>query len=143
MAHGAFSPARAWRPAVVARLARTLDPAIGSSGERTCVEYVFDVPSAVLTIYETPIFVAEAAKIWTTEERLEFFAWIAGEPEAGSVIAGSGGCRKVRWSRPGMGKQGGARVIYFPDGSGRTLHAAGVPEGRKGHDPRPHPEGDS
>ena len=67
----------------------------------------------MLTIYETTIFVAEATKIWSTDERLEFFAWIAGEPEAGSVITGSGGCRKVRWSRPGMGKQGGARVIYF------------------------------
>ena len=95
------------------RLTRTLDPANTPSGARTCVEYVFDVQCIVLTIYETPIFVAEAAKIWSTEERLEFFAWIAGEPEAGAVIAGSGGCRKVRWSRPGMGKQGGARVIYF------------------------------
>jgi hypothetical protein len=67
----------------------------------------------VLTIYETPTFVAEAAKIWSTEERLEFFSWIASQPEAGTVIPSSGGCRKVRWSRPGMGKQGGARVIYF------------------------------
>lgn len=67
----------------------------------------------MLTIYETPTFVAEASQIWSTEERLEFFAWIAAEPEAGTVIPGSGGCRKVRWSRPGMGKQGGARVIYF------------------------------
>ena len=67
----------------------------------------------MLTIYETHTFVAEAEKLWSTEERLEFFAWIAGEPEAGKVIVGSGGCRKVRWSRPGMGKQGGARVIYF------------------------------
>ena len=67
----------------------------------------------MLTIYETPTFVSEAAKIWSTEERLEFFAWIAGDPEAGIVIPGSGGCRKLRWSRPGMGKQGGARVIYF------------------------------
>ncbi|MCX2863433.1 hypothetical protein OOZ63_16505 [Paucibacter sp. PLA-PC-4] len=33
--------------------------------------------------------------------------------EAGVVISGSGGCRKLRWSRPGMGKQGGTRVIYF------------------------------
>jgi hypothetical protein len=33
------------------------------------------------------------------------------EPEAGVVIPGSDGCRKLRWSRPGMGKQGGARVI--------------------------------
>ena len=67
----------------------------------------------MLTIYETPTFVAEAAKIWATEDRLEFFTWIASDTEAGVVIPGSGGCRKVRWSRPGMGKQGGARVIYF------------------------------
>jgi hypothetical protein len=31
----------------------------------------------------------------------------------GDVIPHSGGCRKVRWARPGMGKRGGARVIYF------------------------------
>ena len=67
----------------------------------------------MLTIYETPTFVDEAAKIWSDAERLEFFAWIASEPEAGAVIAGSGGCRKVRWSRQGVGKRGGARVIYF------------------------------
>ena len=67
----------------------------------------------MFTIYETPTFVAEAAKIWSTEERLEFFVWIAREPGAGVVIPGSGGCRKLRWSRAGTGKQGGARVIYF------------------------------
>ena len=67
----------------------------------------------MITIYETPTFIAEVERIWSTEERLEFFTWIATEPEAGSVITGSGGCRKVRWSRPGMGKRGGARVIYF------------------------------
>lgn len=67
----------------------------------------------MLTIYETPTFVAEAAKFWSTEERLAFFSWIANEPEAGAVIPGSGGCRKVRWARAGMGKQGGTRVIYF------------------------------
>jgi hypothetical protein len=61
----------------------------------------------MLSIFETPTFVAEAAKIWVDDERLEFFSWISGEPDAGTVIPGSGGCRKVRWSRPGMGKQGG------------------------------------
>jgi len=67
----------------------------------------------VLSIYETPTFVTEAAKLWSNEERLEFFGWIAGEPEAGAVIKDSGGCRKVRWSRPGTGKSSGVRVIYF------------------------------
>jgi len=38
---------------------------------------------------------------------------LAENPDAGDVIAGSGGCRKVRWNRSGIGKSGGVRVIYF------------------------------
>jgi hypothetical protein len=65
------------------------------------------------TVCETPTFVAEAAKLWTEVERLEFISWLAANPEAGDVIPGSGGCRKVRWGRAGSGKRGGVRVIYF------------------------------
>ena len=65
------------------------------------------------TLIETPTFVVEADKLWSEDERLEFFAWLAANPDAGTVIPGSGGCRKVRWSRRGTGKRGGARVIYF------------------------------
>lgn len=54
-----------------------------------------------------------AAQIWTDAERVAFIDWLAANPDAGDVIPGSGGCRKVRWTRPGMGKRGGARVIYF------------------------------
>lgn len=40
-----------------------------------------------------------------------------GKASAGSaphdVIPGSGGCRKLRWSRAGTGKRGGVRVIYY------------------------------
>ena len=65
------------------------------------------------TFVETPTFVAEAERLWSEDERLEFFAWLASNPEAGDVIRVSGGCRKVRWSRAGTGKSGGVRVIYF------------------------------
>jgi hypothetical protein len=34
-------------------------------------------------------------------------------PQADDVIPGTSGLRKLRWSRAGMGKRGGARVIYF------------------------------
>ncbi len=65
------------------------------------------------TIAETPSFIEDAKKLWTEEERAAFCVWIAGSPDAGDVIPNSGGCRKVRWSRAGMGKRGGVRVIYF------------------------------
>ncbi|MFC4299767.1 transcriptional regulator [Castellaniella hirudinis] len=65
------------------------------------------------TIIETSIFSADAKAIWQEDERGEFCAWLAQRPEAGDVVPGSGGCRKVRWMRPGMGKRGGVRVIYF------------------------------
>lgn len=34
-------------------------------------------------------------------------------PEAGDLIPGSGGCRKLRWHLSGQGKRGGVRVIYY------------------------------
>ena len=35
------------------------------------------------------------------------------DPQAGKVVPGSGGVRKLRWRREGIGKSGGLRVIYF------------------------------
>lgn len=34
-------------------------------------------------------------------------------PEAGQVVPGSGGVRKLRWGMAGKGKQGGVRIIYY------------------------------
>jgi hypothetical protein len=65
------------------------------------------------TIAETEIFTHDAKGIWSEGERGEFCAWLAKHPDAGDVIKGSGGCRKVRWSRAGTGKSGGVRVIYL------------------------------
>ena len=71
------------------------------------------------TVSETELFQRYAASIWQDVERIEFINWIAVNPLAGDVIPGSGGCRKVRWSRAGMGKRGGTRVIYFNGNDGR------------------------
>ncbi|MEY3446740.1 MAG: hypothetical protein RIR45_1495 [Pseudomonadota bacterium] len=49
----------------------------------------------------------------TVIETPEFIDWISENPLAGDVIPGAGPLRKVRWTREGMGKRGGARVIYF------------------------------
>ena len=67
----------------------------------------------MLTDVETEEFKAWAAQVWSDTEREAFIDWIADNPEAGDVIPGTSGLRKVRWGRSGMGKRGGARVIYF------------------------------
>ena len=38
---------------------------------------------------------------------------LARSPGTGTIVPGTGGLRKVRFARPGHGKRGGARVIYF------------------------------
>ena len=66
-----------------------------------------------VTVAETVLFIRQAAMVWGEEERSEFVDFIARNPEAGDLIPQSGGVRKVRWTRRGGGKRGGARVIYF------------------------------
>ena len=38
---------------------------------------------------------------------------LAIHPEAGAIVRGSGGLRKLRWQSKGRGKSGGYRVIYY------------------------------
>jgi hypothetical protein len=66
----------------------------------------------MLTIVESPLFARLWPDYWTEDERGEFCAFIACNADAGELIPGSGGCRKVRWIRAGTGKRSGVRVIY-------------------------------
>ncbi|MDR2669233.1 MAG: addiction module toxin RelE [Desulfovibrio sp.] len=52
-------------------------------------------------------------ELFTEEAFTELQIYLCKQPEAGTVIPGTSGCRKLRWSAKGKGKQGGARVIYF------------------------------
>jgi hypothetical protein len=67
----------------------------------------------MFTVIETLLFQKQWPLYWSEEERGEFAARIAENPDAGDVVPGSGGIRKVRWRRAGSGKSGGVRVIYF------------------------------
>jgi hypothetical protein len=71
------------------------------------------VQTRPITVAETHLFVRAAEKIWSESERAELVDYIAHNPEAGDVIPGTGGVRKLRWARAGSGKRGGARVVYF------------------------------
>ncbi len=67
----------------------------------------------MFTVVETPTFSRLSKDYWTDTERNNFVSFIAANPEAGDVVPGSGGVRKVRWSYGGRGKRGGVRVIYY------------------------------
>jgi len=65
------------------------------------------------TVVETPSYLKAAEAIFTEAEREDIVSMIAADPECGEVMQGTGGFRKVRVGRGGMGKRGGARVVYI------------------------------
>ena len=65
------------------------------------------------TVVATPTSLAVAKKLFSEEERADIVALVAADPECGDVIRRTGGFRKVRVARKGMGKSGGARVVYI------------------------------
>jgi hypothetical protein len=65
------------------------------------------------TVIETESFIKKAAALWSPAELDDLKDYVARNPLAGDEMPGTGGLRKLRWGRAGMGKRGGARVIYY------------------------------
>jgi hypothetical protein len=68
---------------------------------------------AMFTFIESSIFERILPVYLDDDEYSELQQFLMQNPEVGELVPGSGGVRKVRWARPGMGKRGGLRVIYF------------------------------
>jgi mRNA-degrading endonuclease RelE of RelBE toxin-antitoxin system len=66
-----------------------------------------------MLIVETPIFTRQVQALLQDEEYRLLQLHLAGQPDTGAVIRGSGGLRKARWSLGARGKRGGVRVIYY------------------------------
>jgi hypothetical protein len=62
---------------------------------------------------ETPIFTRRIQEILSDDEYPLLQQALSASPDAGKIIPGSGGLRKIRWRFPGAGKRGGIRVIYY------------------------------
>ena len=74
----------------------------------------------MLTFIETSAFSRERERYLDDESFSDLQATLIDSPELGDVIPSSGGVRKMRWKRPGMGKRGGLRIIYyFRDAAGQ------------------------
>jgi hypothetical protein len=66
-----------------------------------------------MVVVETETFLERAKAIMTETERADLVAYLASNPEAGKLIPGTGGARKIRWAIQGKGRRGGARTIYY------------------------------
>jgi hypothetical protein len=66
-----------------------------------------------MVIIETPIFTKLIIEMMTDDEYKYLQEALILRPEAGQIIKGSGGLRKLRWAIQGRGKSGGARIIYY------------------------------
>jgi hypothetical protein len=67
----------------------------------------------MFTFIESSAFARACSVYLDDDEYAELQQFMMQNPEAGQLVPGSGGVRKLRWSRPGTGKRGGLRVIYF------------------------------
>jgi hypothetical protein len=74
---------------------------------------MFNASSYYISIAEMQGFIDDATSIFTQDEYESLIVFLANYPDAGDVIPGTGGVRKVRWPALGQGKRGGARVIYY------------------------------
>jgi hypothetical protein len=66
-----------------------------------------------MAVVETREFLKRSKPLMSDSERAELVAFVGANPEAGEIIPETGGVRKIRWALEGMGKRGGARVIYY------------------------------
>jgi len=67
----------------------------------------------LITVAETEPFRRKVGRLLSITEQAELIAYLSMQPNAGVLIQGAGGIRKLRWARQGRGKSGGVRVIYF------------------------------
>ncbi len=66
-----------------------------------------------ITVLQLPKFKAEATELIGAGGIEALAAYLVDHPDAGDVVPGSGGVRKLRWAAKGKGKRSGARIIYL------------------------------
>lgn len=79
---------------------------------RTKLE-MFNACNYPITIAEMASCTRDMASVFNAREYEDLISHLATYPEAGVIIPGTGGIRKLRWRARSQGKRGGARVIYY------------------------------
>jgi hypothetical protein len=66
-----------------------------------------------IAVLQLPKFRAEATELIGADGIEAVAVYLSDQPNAGDVIPGSSGVRKLRWAAKGKGKRVGARIIYL------------------------------
>ncbi|MEX0958781.1 MAG: type II toxin-antitoxin system RelE/ParE family toxin [Burkholderiales bacterium] len=67
----------------------------------------------MFTFIESSMFERVLPVYLDDDEYAELQQYLIQNPETGEIVPGTGGVRKMRWARPGTGKRGGLRVVYY------------------------------
>ena len=67
----------------------------------------------MITVAETGMFQRKVTRLLSEHEREDLVTYLSEHPNAGVIMEGTGGIRKLRWARSGGGKSGGIRAIYY------------------------------
>ena len=62
---------------------------------------------------ETKLFTKLLPGYLSDDEYRGLQSYLLQKPDAGDIVRGSGGVRKVRWAKSGKGKSSGVRAIYY------------------------------
>ena len=68
-----------------------------------------------------PHYIRKAEALLSAEERKTAVDYVAAHPEAGVVLQGTGGIRKLRCATGNRGKSGGVRLVYYYYDEGMPL----------------------
>ena len=79
------------------------------------------VYNANMIFVETRLFTNRILDAMSGDEYAALQNHLSLYPDAGVLIPGAGGVRKVRWAGSGRGKRGGSRLIYYWDCGDRVL----------------------
>ena len=67
----------------------------------------------MITVAETKAFQRKIEALLSNQEKEDLIYYLSEHPNAGVLIQGTGGIRKLRWAQAGRGKSGSIRVIYY------------------------------
>jgi hypothetical protein len=80
----------------------------------------------VITVAETKAFQRKVKTLLSERERDDLINYLAEHPGAGTLLQGTAGIRKLRWSQAGRGKSGSVRVVYYFHSESMPLYLLAV-----------------